>query len=57
MADKPPGRGLIVAGTILTIIGLAIVVFRTFHIPEYWMPLLVGVALLIVGAVRRAGGG
>jgi hypothetical protein len=57
MAHRHTGRGLLFAGTILTIIGLAIVVFRTFHIPEYWMPLIVGVALLVLGALRRAGAG
>jgi hypothetical protein len=57
MAHRHAGRGLLLAGTIVTIIGLAIVAFRTLRIPEYWMPLIVGVALLVLGAVRRAGVG
>ncbi len=41
------------AGFILTLIGLGIVMVRTLQIPGYWIPLGVGVALMLVGAVRR----
>ena len=47
------GRGLMLAGLIVMLVGLGIVLIRTFHIPGYWIPLAVGAALLLVGAVRQ----
>jgi len=41
------------AGLIATLIGLGIVLIRVFQVPGYWIPLAVGVALLLVGVVRR----
>jgi hypothetical protein len=48
------GNGLILAGLIVTLIGLAIVATRTFHIPREWTTVGVGLALLAAGAARRA---
>ena len=48
------GNGLILAGLIVTLIGLAIVATRTFHIPREWVTVGVGFALLAAGAARRA---
>jgi mannose/fructose/N-acetylgalactosamine-specific phosphotransferase system component IIC len=48
------GNGLIVAGTILTVIGVCIVLIKVFRVPEYWVPLMVGLGLLAMGLVRRA---
>ena len=47
------GNGLMLAGLIVTLIGLAIVATRTFHIPREWTTVGVGVALLAAGAARR----
>jgi hypothetical protein len=47
------GRGLMLAGLILSLIGLGIVMVRTLQIPGYWIPLGVGVAMMLFGAVRR----
>jgi hypothetical protein len=41
------------AGLIVTLIGIGIVLVREFQVPGYWIPLAIGVALLVVGAVRR----
>jgi hypothetical protein len=49
------GMGLIVAGLIVSMVGVGIVLFRVFQIPGYWAPLLVGVALLLAGVARRRG--
>ena len=43
-----------VAGGILTAVGLCIVLIKTLMLPGYWTPLLVGLALLLVGAIVRA---
>jgi len=42
---------LMVAGLIVTLGGLFIVVRHEMGIPSYWTPLLVGIGLLIAGAV------
>ena len=47
------GKGIMMAGLIVTLIGIGIVLVREFQVPGYWIPLAIGVALLVVGAVRR----
>ena len=51
------GKGMMMAGLILTVIGAIIVLVRAFQVPGYWIPLLVGVALLLIGAIRRGRAG
>jgi hypothetical protein len=50
---RASGNGLLLAGTILTFIGLCIVLVRIWHVPAYWVPLMAGVGLLLLGLVRR----
>jgi hypothetical protein len=40
-----------VAGLVVTLVGLFIVIRHEMGIPSYWTPLLVGIGLLIAGAV------
>jgi hypothetical protein len=54
MAQRHSGNGLIVAGVVVTLVGLAIVVMETLKLPRSWMVVFVGVALLAAGAARRA---
>ena len=42
---------LMLAGLIVTLVGLFIVIRREMGIPSYYTPLLVGVGLLIAGAI------
>jgi hypothetical protein len=42
---------LMLAGLIVTLIGLFVVIRHEMGIPSYWNPLLVGIGLLIVGAL------
>jgi len=51
-----PNR-LMVAGLIVTLVGLLIVIKHEMGIPGYWTPLLVGIALLIAGAICSMMGG
>ena len=51
------GLGLMLAGLIVTVVGLGVVMIRTFEIPREWTPVLVGLALLAAGAIRRGLGG
>jgi len=34
-------------------VGLCIVLVKVARVPEYWMPLMVGIGLLLFGLVRR----
>ena len=52
MADRS-GNALILAGIILSVIGLCIVLIRVWHVPAYWVPLMAGLGLLVMGLVRR----
>jgi len=47
-------RGLMLAGFILTLVGLVIVATNVLALPRYWTPLLVGLTLLVIGAVWSA---
>ena len=47
------GSGLITAGAIVTFIGLAIVLVKVLRVPNYWVPLMVGIGLLLVALLRR----
>src|SRR3989441_12241362 len=47
-------RGLMLAGFILTLVGLVIVATNLLALPRYWTPLLVGLTLLVIGAVWSA---
>ena len=51
------GKGMMMAGLIVTVIGGGIVLVRAFQVQGYWIPLLVGVALLLIGAIRRSRAG
>ena len=46
-------NGLMLAGLIVMLIGLAIAVAAALRLPGYWTPVLVGAALFLVGALRR----
>ena len=44
-------KKLMVAGMIVTLVGVFIVVKREMGIPSHWTPLLVGIGLLVAGAL------
>ena len=54
MAMKCATDRLIMAGVIVTLVGLGIVVVKTLSVPREWTTLLVGLALLGAGLARRA---
>lgn len=45
------GLRLICAGSIVFLIGLAIIFFKEFDVPYYWTPAIVGAALMVAGFV------
>ena len=54
MACRRSGSGLMLAGLIVTLVGLAVALTHTFEIPRHWTTVAVGVVLLAAGAVRAA---
>ena len=48
------GGGLMFAGLIVMLIGLAVVLMRSFEVPGHWTPVVVGAVLFVIGAARRA---
>jgi hypothetical protein len=54
MDRRCSGNGLIVAGLIVTLIGVGIVAVRALQIPREWATVGVGLALLAAGLLRRA---
>jgi len=51
---RKPGSGLIFAGTILSVIGVCIIAVEVWNLPGYWVPLMVGLGLILIGLIRRA---
>jgi predicted tellurium resistance membrane protein TerC len=45
---------LVLAGLIVTLVGLFIVIRHSLAIPSYWTPLLVGIGLLVAGVIWSA---
>lgn len=54
MNRRCAGNGLLLAGMIVTLVGLAVVLTATLGIPRHWTTVGVGLALLATGVVRRA---
>jgi hypothetical protein len=51
MAGNSGGK-LMMAGLIVAFIGLCIVLVQVLHVPRYWVPLMVGVGIFLLGLVR-----
>jgi len=50
---REPGNGLIMAGPIVSIVGVCVVLIQVLRVPSYWVPLIVGRGLLSMGLIRR----
>ena len=51
MAGNSGGK-LMMAGLIVIFIGVCIVLVRVLQVPQYWVPLMVGLGLFLLGLVR-----
>ena len=40
------------AGAIVTVVGLGIIIVRELRVPREWIPVIVGVGLFILGYIR-----
>jgi hypothetical protein len=54
MSRRCSGNGLMLAGLIVLLVGLAVGLAAALRVPGHWMPALVGAALFLVGALRWA---
>ena len=52
MARRCSPTGLLLAGLIVTLIGLVVGLRAALALPDHWTTLAVGLALLIAGALR-----
>jgi predicted tellurium resistance membrane protein TerC len=52
MTSRNSGGKLMMAGLIVAFIGRCIVLVQVLHVPRYWVPLMVGVGIFLVGLVR-----
>ena len=50
------GTRLMTAGTIVTTIGVVVAVGTALQLPASWNPAMVGIGLIVAGALRRAVG-
>ncbi len=48
------GSGLMYAGTIVFVIGLAIILFKELNIPRYWSTAVIGLMLIAAGYIARS---
>jgi hypothetical protein len=46
------GKGLMTAGAIVALVGLCVILVRVLRVPEYYVPLMVGIGLFLVGLLR-----
>jgi hypothetical protein len=53
-SGRSRGDRLIMAGVIVTLVGIGIVVVHTLAVPREWTTLLVGLAMIAAGLARRA---
>jgi hypothetical protein len=49
------GGSLMVAGLIVAFIGLCIVLVRALQVSPYWIPVMVGIGIFLLGLVRWLG--
>jgi hypothetical protein len=46
------GQKLMTAGAIVTLVGLGIVVVKVWRVPGYWVLVIVGIGLFLIGSIR-----
>ncbi len=40
------------AGVIVIVIGFGVALIKAWNLPSYWIPVVVGVGLVVIGAIR-----
>lgn len=57
MRQRRSGAGLMMAGGIVIVIGLGVAIVKRLELPNYWMAVIVGAGLLLIGLLRWATSG
>ena len=52
MGGRRSGSGLMLAGAIIIVIGFGVALIKAWNLPNYWIPLVVGIGLVVIGAIR-----
>ncbi len=52
MGGRRSGAGLMLAGAIVIVIGFGVALVKAWNLPSYWIPVVVGIGLVVIGAVR-----
>ena len=40
------------AGAIVIVIGFGVALVQAWNLPKYWIPVVVGIGLVVIGAIR-----
>ena len=59
MGGRRSGTGLMLPGAIVIVIGFGVALAQAWNLPNYWIPVVVGIGLVVIGAIRwlTSGGG
>ena len=52
MGGRRSGAGLMLAGAIVIVIGFGVALVKAWNLPSYWIPVVVGIGLVVIGAIR-----
>ncbi len=52
MGGKRSGTGLMLPGAIVIVIGFGVALIQAWNLPNYWIPVAVGIGLVVIGAIR-----
>ena len=52
MGGRRSGTGLMLPGAIVIVIGFGVALLQAWNLPNYWIPIVVGIGLVVIGAIR-----
>ena len=52
MGGRRSGTGLMLPGAIVILIGFGVALLQAWNLPNYWIPVVVGIGLVVIGAIR-----
>ena len=52
MGGRRSGTGLMLPGAIVIVIGFGVALLQVWNLPNYWIPVVVGIGLVVIGAIR-----
>ena len=52
MGGRRSGTGLMLPGAIVIVIGFGVALIQAWNLPNYWMPVAIGIGLVVIGLIR-----